>query len=81
MKEEEIPRPIGDFILENATGIELGAGTYYHYTEVIKLLRKYGEIKQIEKEKLEDFREFLTWVELDKMKAKEVEDLIKKGLI
>ena len=81
MKDKEIPRPIGDFIIDNARGIQLEDGMYYHYTEVIKLLRKYGEIKQIEKEKLEDFREFLTWVELDKMKAREVEDLIKKGLI
>lgn len=38
---EIIPKPIGDFIIENATGVQGVDGVYYHYTEVIKLLRLY----------------------------------------
>lgn len=36
---EEIKRPIGDFIMENATGVQGQDGVYYHYSEVCKLLR------------------------------------------
>ncbi len=36
---EEIKKPIGDFILENATGVQGQDGIYYHYSEVCKLLR------------------------------------------
>jgi len=42
MEEQEIPKPVGDFIINNAEGIELPDGVYYHYTEVIKLLKLYG---------------------------------------
>lgn len=38
---EEIPKPIGDFIINNAKGILLDDGVYYHYSEVIKLLKLY----------------------------------------
>jgi hypothetical protein len=36
---EEVKKPIGDFILENATGVQGQDGVYYHYSEVCKLLR------------------------------------------
>lgn len=36
---EEIKKPIGDFIIENATGVQGQDGVYYHYSEVCKLLR------------------------------------------
>ena len=35
----EIPDPIGKFIIDNANGIMGADGMYYHYTEVIKLLK------------------------------------------
>jgi hypothetical protein len=35
----EIPEPIGTFIIDNADGIMGADGMYYHYTEVIKLLK------------------------------------------
>ena len=38
---EEIKKPTGDFIIENAKGIQLEDGMYYHYSEVIKILKKY----------------------------------------
>ena len=36
---EEVKKPIGDFIMENATGVQGQDGVYYHYSEVCKLLR------------------------------------------
>jgi hypothetical protein len=48
---EEIKRPIGDFILENATGIQGQDGVYYHYSEVCKLLRlQEKELKKSKKD-------------------------------
>jgi hypothetical protein len=48
---EEIKRPIGDFILENATGVQGQDGVYYHYSEVCKLLRlQEKELKKSEKD-------------------------------
>jgi predicted metalloendopeptidase len=43
-KEEfvEITEPTGKFIIENATGIQLPDGAYYHYSEVCKLLKLYA---------------------------------------
>jgi hypothetical protein len=35
----EIPEPIGTFIIDNANGVMGADGMYYHYTEVIKLLK------------------------------------------
>lgn len=44
--DQEI-KPIGDFIIENATGVQGQDGVYYHYSEVCKLLRlKEKEIKE-----------------------------------
>jgi hypothetical protein len=37
--DEEIVKPIGDFIIANATAIEGQDGAYYHYSEVCKLLK------------------------------------------
>ena len=36
---EEIPEPIGNFIIDNAKGVMGADGMYYHYTEVIKLIK------------------------------------------
>jgi hypothetical protein len=36
---EEMPEPIGNFIIDNAKGVMGADGMYYHYTEVIKLLK------------------------------------------
>ena len=41
--EEELPKPIGDFIIENAKGVMGNDGMYYHYSEVCKMLKKYNE--------------------------------------
>lgn len=35
----EIPEPRGKFIIDNANGVMGNDGMYYHFTEVIKLLR------------------------------------------
>ena len=40
----ELPKPKGDFILENAKGISLPNGQYYHYSEVVQLLTKYESL-------------------------------------
>lgn len=37
----EIPKPIGSFIIQNAKGVSLSDGQYYHYSEVCKLLKLY----------------------------------------
>ena len=48
---EEVKKPIGDFILENATGVQGQDGVYYHYSEVCKLLRlQEKELKNSEKD-------------------------------
>jgi len=48
---EEVKKPIGDFILENATGVQGQDGVYYHYSEVCKLLRlQEKELKKSEKD-------------------------------
>jgi hypothetical protein len=44
---KEIERPIGDFIMDNAKGVQGQDGVYYHYSEVCKLLK-------LMKKKLED---------------------------
>ncbi len=36
-----IEKPIGDFIIANATGTMGNDGMYYHYAEVCKLLKLY----------------------------------------
>jgi hypothetical protein len=36
---EEVIKPIGDFIIENATALKGQDGAYYHYAEVCKLLK------------------------------------------
>lgn len=41
MDEVEMKPPIGDFIINNATGVQGADGVYYHYSEVCKLLRLY----------------------------------------
>jgi hypothetical protein len=32
-------KPVGDFIMDNATGVQGSDGVYYHYSEVCKLLK------------------------------------------
>jgi thiamine biosynthesis protein ThiC len=41
MKELEIKKPIGDFIIKNAKGTQTENGVYYHYSEVCTLLKSY----------------------------------------
>jgi hypothetical protein len=36
---KEIEKPVGDFIMDNATGVQGSDGVYYHYSEVCKLLK------------------------------------------
>lgn len=45
---EELPKPIGSFIIDNASGLQLADGGYYHYTEVVKLLRLYENPREKE---------------------------------
>jgi hypothetical protein len=40
-KSHEVPESVGMFIIENAVGIRLNGGEYYHYAEVCYLLKKY----------------------------------------
>ena len=42
---EEIPEPIGNFIMENAEGVMGNDGMYYHYSDVCTLLKKYKKLK------------------------------------
>jgi len=44
MFEIPIEPPIGNFIIENATGVIGNDGVYYHYSEVCKLLRLYEKV-------------------------------------
>ena len=42
---EEIPKPIfSDFVLNNAEGVQKLDGRYYHFSEVISLLKKYDKM-------------------------------------
>lgn len=36
---KEIPKPIGKFISENKKGVQLNDGTYYHYADVVDLIK------------------------------------------
>ena len=42
MTLHEINKPIGQFILDNAEGVQLPDGAYYHYSKVCELLKKYA---------------------------------------
>lgn len=42
---EEIPEPIGKFIIDNANCVMGNDGAYYHYAEVCKLLKLYKSKK------------------------------------
>ncbi len=37
----EVPKPVGSFIIENAEGIQMADGAYYHYAVVCRLLKLY----------------------------------------
>ena len=39
----EFPKPIGQFIIDHAEGIQADDGMYYHYSDVCSLLKKYGK--------------------------------------
>jgi hypothetical protein len=39
----DIPPPIGDFIMKNATGVMSDNGMLYHYSEVCNLLKRYKD--------------------------------------
>lgn len=58
---KEIPKPIGEFIMDNKKGIQLNNGTYYHYTDVIDLIRtreKQADKKMVDKNALENLIEW-----------------------
>ena len=38
---QEVEKPIGDFILKNADGVQTENGKYYSYQEVCTLLKNY----------------------------------------
>jgi hypothetical protein len=57
-KINELPEPIGKFIIENAEGVPSNKGTVYHYSEVRKLLNLYK--KQLELTAVSHQRELLT---------------------
>lgn len=42
---EEIPEPIGKFIMDNAKGTMGSDGMYYHYSAVCSLLKLYHKEK------------------------------------
>lgn len=79
MSEVEIPEPVGKFIIDNATGVTGNDGTYYHYSVVCTLLKKYvGKYKDLHdlaKGRLNKAHEYT-----DKLEArvKELEDSRKK---
>jgi hypothetical protein len=31
----KVEKPVGDFIMDNATGVQGGDGVYYHYSEFV----------------------------------------------
>lgn len=43
--EEELEQPIGQFILDNAKGIQKEDGMYYHYSDVCHLIKKHSSIR------------------------------------
>lgn len=71
MGSKELPKPIGSFIIDNASGVQLSDGVYYHYTEVIKLLRLYEspQIKENKTEKiLRDLKnKYKSWLKEEKV--------------
>ena len=42
---EALPEPVGKFIIDNATGTNTNTGTFYHYSDVCRLLKLYGNEK------------------------------------
>jgi hypothetical protein len=42
---QEIPEPVGKFIIDNAKGIMGNDGMYYHYSDVCNLLKSYKDKK------------------------------------
>jgi hypothetical protein len=48
---KEIEKPVGDFIMDNATGVQGGDGVYYHYSEFVnlKLMKKEQSKSKINK--------------------------------
>lgn len=54
---EEVKKPIGDFIIENAVSTQGLDGAYYHYSEVCKLLRLQEEQMYSEEDLIEAFRQ------------------------
>jgi len=46
---EEIPKPIGDYIMSNSKHIQREDGAYYHYADVCRLIRNYSK-SEVKKE-------------------------------
>jgi hypothetical protein len=62
---KEIERPIhSDFVIENANGLQGQDGKYYHYSEVVSLLKKWDTRPNAAIEKaLEHFKKVKVVVE------------------
>ena len=56
---QEMPIPTGRFVIDNAKGIHLADGQYYHYVEVIELLKSYAAPLRAEIERLKKDLEFI----------------------
>ena len=46
---KKVEKPVGDFILKNGKGVQGSDGTYYHYSEVCKLLKLYKNENNIKR--------------------------------
>jgi len=44
-EEENIPEPIGNFTMKNATPMQMYDGAYYHYADVCVLLKQHHQSK------------------------------------
>lgn len=73
LKEEELTKPIGDFVIENATGVQREDGRYYHYSEVCSLIKKSRNYELSFKEQLSK-----VWHDVSE-KPKKDEDILMYG--
>lgn len=81
-EEIEMPKPIGDFVINNAKGIQGNDGVYYHYSEVCKLLKEYrqSEIDELKAE-LNRLRDYLDEKLKEDIKDLNEIDQISKNII
>ena len=75
---EEITLPIGDFVINNATGVQLAGGAYYHYSEVCKLLKKQSSTMYTKDDVLKMLNKLVEHPNKPGYKRQDVVDMIKK---